>query len=289
MFITLGPGLQVLGWSQGLRSVGNLNIQDTFLQNLNGINLTSANSLNIANNQYLTDIDIPLSSISGAINLNANAAGKTTASFGNLTSAGSISISNCTSINLAALQNVSNQVAITGNTLTNLSLPQLSSSQGLIINNNNQLTSLSLPAYANCNGALSVQNNTGYTNALNFPALTHVTGAATFIGAFSNLSTPVLNTVAGQMIITSTNLQESTCNAYQSISGASSVIQGGTTCTAGKSASSSGSSGSSASGSATSSGSSSSASSSHSAGNNVAAAPAFTLLGALAAFFAVMA
>jgi len=283
-FLHLGPTLQSLGWTTGLKTVGMLNIQDTFLQNLNGINLTTASGITIANNQYLTDINIPLTSLSGGLNLNANAAGKAVATFGNLTTAGSIAISNCSSVNLMQLVNTTGSFAITSNSFTNLTLPAFTGSNGLIINNNNQMTSLSLPVYSKDAGSLNIQNNTGLTGSISMPMLTNVAGAANFIGAFNNLSTPELNTILGACVITSTADISSVCTTYNGIAGASSVIQGGVTCNSGKSTSS---------GSGTSSGSSSGASSTSSstaksAGDNIAA-PTFTLLGALAAFFAVMA
>lgn len=287
-FHTLGPNLQVLNWGTGLKTVGALDIQDTFLQNLNGINLTSAQSINIANNQYLTDINIPLTSITGAINLNANAAGRTAASFGNLTSAGSISISNCSTVNLAALMNTTGQVALTSNGFSNLSLTQLYSSNGLIIQNNNQMTALSLPAYNTDNGALSIENNTMLQSAISLPALVKVSGAAVFRGSFTNLTTPNLNTLAGAMTIVSTAPIDSVCSHYNGIQGASNIVQGVVTCNGGKATTSSGSGSGSSSGTAASGSASASSSSKPSSGNNVAV-PTVTLLGALAAFFAMLA
>lgn len=283
-FRTLGPVLQVLNWGTGLKTVGALTIQDTFLQNLNGINLTSAQSIIISNNGYLTDINIPLNSITGAIQLNDNASGKTAASFGNLTSAGSISIRNCSTVNLNYLANTTGQVALLSNSFTNLSLPALTTSNGLIIDNNNAMTALSLPVYAVDNGALSIENNTAFQSVISMPALTQVRGAATFRGAFTNVSTPLLNTIAGALVLQSTADISSTCSHYQSIQGASNVVQGQVSCSSGaKAASSSGSS--SASGT---SGSAAATSTKASLGNHVAA-PTVTLLGALAAFFAMLA
>lgn len=287
-FHTLGPNLQVLNWGSGLKTVGALDIQDTFLQNLNGINLTSAQSINIANNQYLTDINIPLTTITGAINLNSNSAGRTAASFGNLTSAGSISISNCSTVNLASLMNTTGQVALTSNGFSNLSLPLLYSSNGLIIQNNNQMTALSLPAYNIDNGALSVENNTMFQSAITLPALTRVSGAAVFRGAFTNLTTPNLNTIAGAMTIVSTAPIDSVCTHYQGIQGASNIVQGQVSCNGGKATTSSGSGSGSGSASGTAASGSASASTRPNAGNNVAM-PTVTLLGALAAFFAMLA
>jgi hypothetical protein len=226
-FHTIGPNLQQLtGWTQGLRNVGALDIQDTFLGNLNGINLTSAQSITIANNQYLTNIDIPLTSLSGALTLNANAAGRTVATFNNLTSVGSIAISNCSTVGLAALANATGNVALNSNNFPNLTLPNFGSSNGLTINNNNMMTRLDLPAYAQDSGALSIQNNTMLGGTISLPALIRVAGAANIVGAYSNLSTPALNTVLGAMVLGSTQDITSTCNAYQSIQGSSSVIQG---------------------------------------------------------------
>jgi len=291
-FQTLGNNLQVLNWGSGLKTVGALNIQDTFLQNLNGINLTSAQSINIANNQYLTDINIPLTTISGAIILNANAAGRTAASFGNLTSAGSVSISNCSTVNLASLANTTGLVALTSNGFANLSLPALASSNGLIITNNNQMTALSLPSYATDNGALSVENNTMFQGPINLPSLVRVSGAAVFRGAFTNITTPELNTLAGAMTIVSTADINNVCSRYDAIQGASNIVQGQVMCTSGKASTSSGSSsGSGTSGGASgtaASGSSASSTSKPNSGNNVAV-PTVTLLGALAAFFAMLA
>lgn len=281
-WIVIGPYMQQPSFG-ALTTVKSLNIRDTFLQSLTGISLETADTIYIAQNNHLTSISMPLTSVSTMLTLQDNANGQSAASFPNLVTAGGIDIRNTSSLDLSALRNVTDAFSITGNTFTNLSLPAFTTSNGFAVDNNNYMTSLSAPKYTSTAGAFSVQNNTDLTGTITFPKLAQVAGAATILGSFSGLSLPSLNSVLGAMTIISTKVIASTCSHFDSITGANNVIQGVETCSPTASSSTSSSTGSSSSSS-----SSSSASTSSGGHYEVSQASAFTVFGLLAALFELM-
>jgi len=182
------PQLQGLGLTNTIQTAGSVAIVDTHLATLTGINLTSASSLNIASNIYLSSIDMPLNNVTGNFNLASNNQGAMSATFANLTSVGgSFSVSQLSSLNIDQLRTVTQTANFIDNTnMQTLSAPALLSVGGLIITGNNALNNLSFPMLSRCtNGALLIQNNNALTGNISFPALTTVSGALNVTGGYS--------------------------------------------------------------------------------------------------------
>lgn len=283
-FIALGPQYQATGFTN-LTSVPSLEIYNTFLQALTGISITNqASTILIAANTYLTQINILAKQVTSSLTISANANGANV-SLPYLTTAGSIDIENVTTLSMPALQNTTAAINLLGNAFTTLSLPNLTQSDGLNINYNNDMTNFTVPMYTTTLADINVQNNTALTGTISFPALTTVDGSADFVGAFSGLYLPKLNTIQGSMEINSTSSSFQGCSTYNALAG--NTVHGTVTC---KQAAAS-SSGSSSSGTASSTSSSSSSTATKSGAADIvvpSAASSFTVFGVLAAFFGLL-
>jgi hypothetical protein len=178
------PNLNLLGFTSNVRQASILNIQNTFLSTLDGINLQLVDSIYIANNRLLQDISFQVSHISQSLTLESNG-DRLTASFPNLQSAQNLTFRNVPSISIPSLFNVSGSLGFYENSIQSLSAPNLTSVSGtLAINTNTQLTNVTIPNLKTITGSLQVQNNTLLT-VINFPALQTVGGATDMFGNFT--------------------------------------------------------------------------------------------------------
>ena len=179
------PQLQGINFNTGLQTVGQLDIRNTGLQSLSGINLKTASSIYISNNVYLTSINMQLKTVSGAMTLDSNANGNLTANFPNLIGASAITIANTSELTINSLEYVNKTFALYGNSFQTVAMPNLTTTGDFVLDNNYQMTNFTIPSLTTVNGVLSVENNTAYTGDITFPKVTRVTGALIVQGGFS--------------------------------------------------------------------------------------------------------
>jgi hypothetical protein len=178
------PNLNTLGFTANVAKASELNIQNTFLSTLEGINLQQVDNIYIANNRLLQDISFQVSNISQSLILESNG-DRLTASFPNLMSAQNLTFRNVPSLSIPSLHNVSGSLGFYENSISNLNAPNLTSVGGtLAINTNTLLTNVTMNSLKTITGGLQVQNNTLLTSVV-FPALTAVGGATDMYGNFS--------------------------------------------------------------------------------------------------------
>jgi hypothetical protein len=179
------PNLNTLGFTTNVARAGTLNIQNTFLATLDGINLQQVNDIYIANNRQLQDISFQVSNISKSLTLESNG-DHLTASFPNLASAQNLTFRNVPSLSIPSLHNVSGSLGFYESTFSSIAAPNLTSVGGtLAINTNTQLTNVTFPVLKTITGGLQVQNNT-ILKEVAFPALTTVGGATDMFGNFTS-------------------------------------------------------------------------------------------------------
>jgi hypothetical protein len=178
------PNLNTLGFSANVASAKTLNIQNTFLGTLDGINLQTVDSIYIANNRLLQDISFQVSNISQSLVLESNG-DRLTASFPNLQTASNLTFRSCPSVSIPSLHNVSGSLGFYENTMTSISAPNLTLVGGtLAVNTNTKLTNITFPALKTIGGGFQVQNNTQLTE-VSFPAVQSIGGALDFYGNFT--------------------------------------------------------------------------------------------------------
>lgn len=190
-----------------------VNIQNTALQSLRGLNLEECNSFYIANNNQLQEISLQLANMSGAITVQYNG-DRLQVEFPNLEWAQNITFQNVRSISMPSLYAVNGSLGFDENVgLTNLSCPNLARlDESLTIANNDDLESISFPKLEQVGGALNVQNNTEL-GSIRFPVLTEIGGALDAYGSFSELEIPDINRIRGAVNVQSTeDIQSNVCD-----------------------------------------------------------------------------
>lgn len=178
------PALQGLSFTTGVQTAGTVSIINTQLATLDGIDLTTVDSMTITNNNYLDDIDMQIGNITTALIIEANGR-NVTASFPNLIWAYNITLANVTEIDIPSLASLNGSMGIYANYFTSISAPNLTTVGGsLSFQSNEDMTNMSFPELKTVNGGLDVVNNTAL-KTIDFPALETVGGAVDFEGNFT--------------------------------------------------------------------------------------------------------
>jgi len=180
------PNLQALGFTSSVEEATTLNIQNTFLTSLNGINLQSVASVTIVNNPLLQDVSMQVSNISQSLTIASNG-DRITASFPNLETAQNLTFRDCPSVSIPSLSNVTGSLGFYENTFQSISCPNLTFVGGtLAFVSNTQLTNISFPELVTIGGGFQVQNNTDLDDLTNsFPDLKTIGGALDWTGNFT--------------------------------------------------------------------------------------------------------
>ncbi|GAB7342070.1 hypothetical protein MBLNU457_g0352t1 [Dothideomycetes sp. NU457] len=277
--------LQYLSFgTQGVQEASSVSIQDTQLNSLNGINLQEVDTMFIANNNYLNEINMQLGNITQALTLQSNGR-NVSATFPNLIWAYNMTIRNVTTFSSPSLASLNGSFGFYSNEVSSINAPNLTTVGGaLSFVSNTDLTSLSMPMLRTVNGGLQVANNTEL-DTVSFPMLRTIGGALDFNGNFSNVSLPALTDVKGAFNLQSSADISNICSNFRSLSGQNNVIKGTFTCAGEQSHP--GGAGTKPSGTATGSGSSSS-STGKSAAVNYKPAALTGVMGLVAALFSML-
>jgi hypothetical protein len=179
------PNLNTLNFPAIIQSAKSLNIQNTFLNSLSGINVQKVETIYIANNRLLQDISFQVSDLNGTINIESNG-DQLKCAFPNLITASNITFRDIPSISIPSLSNTTGSLGFYENSFAGLAAPNLTSVGGtLAINTNAKLGNVSFPLLKTITGGLQVQNNT-ILSEVTFPALATVSGATDLYGNFTS-------------------------------------------------------------------------------------------------------
>ena len=189
MNFTALPALQSMSFgSTGITQANNILVSNTGLTSLMGINnLDSVFSFNVNNNQGLQNISLQVTSIKGALDIEANdgfSSGLTT-SFPMLETAMNLTFRNCSSVSLPSLANVSQYLGFYGNSMQSFIAPNLTTTGGLVFVDNTAMTNISIPELTSVNGSYQIANNTMLKQINGFEKLATVKGALDFNGNFT--------------------------------------------------------------------------------------------------------
>ncbi|THZ79989.1 GPI-anchored cell wall organization protein Ecm33 [Aureobasidium pullulans] len=212
-------GLQLLSFTTGVQQANELNIQNTQLQTLDGINLAVVDTVFITNNNYLNDISMQLGNISTSLTIESNG-GNVSAIFPNLIWANNMTFRNVSQIALNSLVSVNGSLGFYANEFESLqcaNLTTVGSNKGdLTIVSNQNLNNVSFPQLTKVGGGLSIQNNTDLMTVNGFPKLATITGAFDLYGDFANVTMPALKEVDGAFNIQSSSVLGG-CDAFQKL------------------------------------------------------------------------
>jgi hypothetical protein len=227
------PALPQFGFTSTISKATSLVISNTFLSTLDGINLKTADTIEINNNDYLREFSTQVSNVTTSIDINSNG-NQLAVSFPNLIWAGNFTLKNASSVSIPSLHVVNGSLGFYGNLFTSIAAPNLTTvgntlnnAGGLAIVANGNLVNISFPALVNVGGEAQVANNTGISD-INFPLLSIVGGAVDFTGNYSSVELPALTNVKGAFNLQST--AQFSCAAFANEHGNSKTIQGAYTC-----------------------------------------------------------
>jgi len=217
--------------STGLQTAGDITIDNTKIQDLQGIyNLTKADGFYITDNPYLNEIAFGISSAKSVqIGVNDQDQG-VSFSMPNLTSVELLVVQQCASVELPKLQMVANELGLIGNNFKNVSFPELTSSGAMTIIKNENMTTLDFPALTTVNGSnssLTVAYNNVLSNITGFPKLNEVSGGVNLTGNFSGLTFPKIHKIGGALTV---DTASSTFDCSILPKTGSQIVDGSTTC-----------------------------------------------------------
>jgi hypothetical protein len=177
---TLGFG------STGITSAKNVEISDTFLSSLEGINIASVGKMDINNNRRLSSFTSKLTNLSDILIMQANGL-DLSASFPVLAWCANMSISNVSNFEVPSLITVNGSARFDSNYFSRFSAPNMTSTVTGDISfvGNSALNNISLPSITQIGGGLLIANNTALAIVNGFPKLKNVLGAVKLRGSFT--------------------------------------------------------------------------------------------------------
>ena len=180
------PNLQQLGFTTSIGQANTLDIQNTFLTTLNGINLQKVSSVTIVNNPLLQAVNMQVSNISQSLTIASNG-NRLQASFPNLETAQNLTFRDSQSVSIPSLANVTGSLGFYENTFDSLNTPNLTLVGGtLAFVSNSELTNISMPILKSIGGGFQVQNNSVLVDLSDsFTSLQSIGGALAFFGNFT--------------------------------------------------------------------------------------------------------
>jgi hypothetical protein len=209
-----GPNLQQLDFTSQVTKAGTVDIQNTQLQSLSGINVKTLDTLYLANNRYINNISMQLVNVTTRIVLMSNNP-EVAVSFPNLENASNITLIQCASADFPSLSSLDGSLGLYENNIETFFAPNLTKIGGaLALVGNTELTNVSFPLLKEVVADLQVANNTKMHKIDGFPMLKTIGGAFDFSGNFSEIATPALNDVKGAFNLQSTGDVQKTCDEF---------------------------------------------------------------------------
>jgi len=224
------PNLQALQMTAQISKASVIDIENTQLQSLKGLNLESVDELTVANNPYINTIDMQLGNVTRQLTLTANNP-EVNVSFPNMEWAFNLTFRNCSSVLLPSLTTLNSSLGLYGNTFESFNAPNLTKIGGaLSLVSNTQLTNVSFPQLTVVSQNLQIANNTKLSEINGFPKLATIGGALDFNGNMSSVELPSLHDVKGAFNIQSTGQIQDTCDKTFQPLKAKGNIHGSFTC-----------------------------------------------------------
>jgi hypothetical protein len=179
------PNLQNLGFDSEITKADVINIENTQLRSLEGINVETIKSMFVANNLYINTVDMQLGNVSESLTLSTNNP-EVNVSFPNLMWAYNITFRNCSSVEIPSLETLNHSLNLIGNVFESFSAPNLTEVGGaLAIASNFELKNISFPLLTEIGANLQIANNTKLSQIVGLPKLESVGGALDFNGNIS--------------------------------------------------------------------------------------------------------
>lgn len=213
----------------GITKAKSVTIADTFIENIDGINVDSLTDMNINNNRRLTKFSTSIKSLTNTLYVQANGL-NLTMEMPNLEWIANMTIANVTSFSVPSLHTVNGSMRFDSNYFTTFIAANLTEIQDgdLSFVSNPELTNISIPSLERIGGGFTVANNTGLEKLDGFGALNEIGGAVKVRGTFTDIELPKLQDVKGAFEVVSTEDISKSCTTLGDLQGG--VVQGDYNC-----------------------------------------------------------
>jgi len=190
------PVLQNIGFTASVEAAKKIQIENTGVRSLEGINIVMADTIKVANNPYINKIAMQLGNVSNALDFSDNNK-EVEIELTNLIWATNLTFRSVGSISLPSLQKLNGSLGIYTSGFESFAAPNLTEvAKALAIVGNDKMGNLSLPLLAKVSENLQVANNSALED-VELPSLESVRGALDLSGNMSKVATPKLKSVSG--------------------------------------------------------------------------------------------
>lgn len=211
------PVLNTIGFTAVVTKADKIDIQNTGLRSLDNIDIAEAESIFVANNAYITKVDLQVGNISDAMTFADNNQ-DLVINLPNLTWATNLTFRFVSSLEIPKLETLNGSLGLYNNGFANFSAPSLTKiGEALAIVANEELTDITFPSLTSITDNLQIANNSKLEAIDGFPLLESIGGAFDMSGNFSNVETPELNHVEGAFNLQSTENVTETCAVYKEL------------------------------------------------------------------------
>jgi hypothetical protein len=170
--------------TSGVTKASSIKIQDTFISDLSGLNVATADNITIANNGRLTIFNSKLENITNTLSIVDNASSMQI-NMSKLETAGELDFRSIKSFDAPLLmtagrlsfQESPDLLSVSANNLTSIK-------DSLTLDNNKKLSNISFTSLEKINGDMTIRNNTALLKINKFPQLQTIGGAVLLAGSF---------------------------------------------------------------------------------------------------------
>jgi hypothetical protein len=209
------PNLQSIGFTASVEEAKSIDIQNTAVRSLQGINIVQAETLFIANNGYISEIKMQLGNVSKLLDFSDNNKA-VSVELPNLIWATNLTFRSCGSISVPSLMKLNGSLGIYNNGFESFSAPNLTEvGEALAIVGNDKMNNLTFPMLTKISDNLQVANNSALEKFDGLPVLESIGGAFDVSGNMTEVTSPKLNSVLGAFNIQSSENITESCSFYK--------------------------------------------------------------------------
>jgi flagellar basal body rod protein FlgF len=181
------PNLQTIGFTASVEQAKSIDIQNTAVRSLQGINIVQAETLFIANNGYISEIKMQLGNVSKLLDFSDNNKA-VKVELPNLIWATNLTFRSCGSISVPSLMKLNGSLGVYNNGFESFSAPNLTEvGEALAIVGNDKMNNLTFPMLTKISDNLQVANNSALQQFDGLPVLESIGGAFDVSGNMTEL------------------------------------------------------------------------------------------------------
>ncbi|KAG5951588.1 hypothetical protein E4U53_002723 [Claviceps sorghi] len=215
--------------TSGVTKASSIRIQDTFISDLSGLNVATADNITIANNARLNTFSAKLENVTYTLSVVRNA-GSMKVQLANLQHAGELDFRSIQSFDAPILETAGRVSFQESPELLSVSANNLTSiKNSLTLNNNKKLANISFTALKTIGGDMTILNNTALMKINKFPELKTI-GSVLLAGSFNTVEIPKLDDISGSVTVTSTTDISEFCGFFDGLK-TKGLIRGKESCT----------------------------------------------------------